>query len=176
MRVSKLLATISMLSVLSTVSLPAKADPLGAILGAAGGAAIGSNIGKGKGNVAAIAIGTLVGASFGHSLTSGGRSYSTTTTYYNDDHHHYNNRRNNRWHDRYAYNNYTTYRPVYTSNYWVSPPPPPTPVIIQTSAPVAYTNPSYCREFTETINVGGQLQQGYGVACRQPDGSWQIQK
>ena len=33
---------------------------------------------------------------------------------------------------------------------------------------------SYCREFQQTINVGGQPQQGYGTACRQPDGTWKI--
>lgn len=32
----------------------------------------------------------------------------------------------------------------------------------------------YCREFQQTIVVGGKPQQGYGTACRQPDGSWQI--
>jgi len=32
----------------------------------------------------------------------------------------------------------------------------------------------YCREFQHDITVGGRTQEGYGVACRQPDGSWQI--
>lgn len=32
----------------------------------------------------------------------------------------------------------------------------------------------YCREFTQTVTVGGQSQQAYGVACRQPDGAWRI--
>lgn len=31
-----------------------------------------------------------------------------------------------------------------------------------------------CREFISTIVIGGQQQQGYGTACRQPDGTWQI--
>jgi surface antigen len=31
-----------------------------------------------------------------------------------------------------------------------------------------------CREFQQTITVGGQPQQGYGTACRQPDGTWKI--
>ena len=35
-------------------------------------------------------------------------------------------------------------------------------------------NGAYCREFQQTINVGGQPQQGYGTACQQPDGSWKI--
>jgi len=31
-----------------------------------------------------------------------------------------------------------------------------------------------CREFITTIIIGGKEEQGYGTACRQPDGSWQI--
>jgi len=33
---------------------------------------------------------------------------------------------------------------------------------------------NYCREFQETITIGGKSEQGYGVACQQPDGSWRI--
>jgi surface antigen len=33
----------------------------------------------------------------------------------------------------------------------------------------------YCREFTHTVTVRGHTQEGIGTACRQPDGSWQIQ-
>ncbi|GGK39218.1 glycine zipper 2TM domain-containing protein [Salinarimonas ramus] len=32
----------------------------------------------------------------------------------------------------------------------------------------------FCREYQHTIYIGGRPQQGYGTACRQPDGSWQI--
>jgi len=32
----------------------------------------------------------------------------------------------------------------------------------------------YCREYQQTIVVGGESQKAYGRACRQPDGSWQI--
>ena len=35
-------------------------------------------------------------------------------------------------------------------------------------------NGRYCREFQQTVVVGGQVQESYGVACRQPDGSWQL--
>ena len=37
-------------------------------------------------------------------------------------------------------------------------------------------NEQPCREFTTTVNIGGQPQQGYGTACRQNDGSWKIQQ
>lgn len=32
----------------------------------------------------------------------------------------------------------------------------------------------YCREFYQTVSIGGKSQDAYGVACRQPDGSWRI--
>ncbi len=30
----------------------------------------------------------------------------------------------------------------------------------------------YCREYVKTVTIGGEQQQVYGTACRQPDGSW----
>lgn len=35
-------------------------------------------------------------------------------------------------------------------------------------------NDRYCREFTRDVKIGGKHEQAYGIACRQPDGSWQI--
>lgn len=32
----------------------------------------------------------------------------------------------------------------------------------------------YCREYTQGIKIGGESQQAYGTACRNPDGSWEI--
>jgi surface antigen len=32
----------------------------------------------------------------------------------------------------------------------------------------------YCREYQQTVVVKGQPQQGYGTACRQPNGSWRV--
>jgi len=36
-------------------------------------------------------------------------------------------------------------------------------------------NGQYCRQYEQTIVVGGQPQKAYGTACRQPDGTWSIQ-
>ncbi len=36
------------------------------------------------------------------------------------------------------------------------------------------TSGLYCREFQQTITVGGETQTAYGTACRQPDGTWRI--
>ncbi len=32
----------------------------------------------------------------------------------------------------------------------------------------------YCREYSHTIYIGGRPREGYGTACREPDGSWRI--
>jgi hypothetical protein len=31
-----------------------------------------------------------------------------------------------------------------------------------------------CREFQQTVTVGGRTEQAYGTACLQPDGDWEI--
>jgi surface antigen len=31
-----------------------------------------------------------------------------------------------------------------------------------------------CHEDTQTLTIGGESQQSYGPACRQPDGSWTL--
>lgn len=65
---------------------------------------------------------------------------------------------------------------------------PPEPVYIEPQ-PVYYTpQPAYvpaaagyngdadryCREYNTTSRVAGRMQNTYGTACMQPDGSWQI--
>ena len=32
----------------------------------------------------------------------------------------------------------------------------------------------YCREYTHNVQIGGESQQAYGTACRNPDDSWEI--
>lgn len=39
----------------------------------------------------------------------------------------------------------------------------------------AHANEPYCREYTKNVKVGGKLQESYGTACLQPDGSWEVQ-
>ena len=32
----------------------------------------------------------------------------------------------------------------------------------------------YCREYQQQVIVGGKLVEGFGTACRMPDGSWKV--
>ncbi len=34
----------------------------------------------------------------------------------------------------------------------------------------------YCREYQQTVIIGGRQEEAYGTACREPDGSWRIVK
>lgn len=38
------------------------------------------------------------------------------------------------------------------------------------------TSGRYCREYQQTVYVGGKQESAYGTACQQPDGSWEIVK
>ena len=31
-----------------------------------------------------------------------------------------------------------------------------------------------CREYQQTVTIGGKTEEAYGTACRQPDGTWKI--
>ena len=33
----------------------------------------------------------------------------------------------------------------------------------------------YCREYQKEVTIDGKIQQTFGTACRQPDGTWRIQ-
>lgn len=39
----------------------------------------------------------------------------------------------------------------------------------------ATTGGDYCREYTQSLTIAGKTQKGYGSACLQPDGSWELQ-
>jgi surface antigen len=36
------------------------------------------------------------------------------------------------------------------------------------------SNGNFCREFQQTVTIGGRPENSFGTACRQPDGSWRI--
>ncbi len=124
---------------------------VGTVLGGAVGAAGGSQIGKGNGQIASLIAGTIIGGLIGGSV---GRSMDRV--------------------DMQCVGQALEYA--------------------QTGQPIAWRNPDrnvaytvtpmrtyevrdgrYCREYRESAVIGGRAQQVYGTACRQPDGSWQIQ-
>ncbi len=124
------------------------------VIGAGAGALLGSQIGQGSGTIVAVAIGTLAGAILGQEV---GKSLDRADRLFMERNAHYSleNTRTNAA---------TTWRNPDTGNYGSI-----TPVeTYQTS------RGQYCREYYQTVTIGGRPQQAYGTACRQPDGSWLI--
>lgn len=126
----------------------------GTLLGAGGGALAGSQIGSGKGQLAAVAVGTLAGAFLGGEV---GKSLDRA--------------------DRLALER-TTQDTLETAPSgrpmrWSNPDSGHSGTVV---AEPAYKGSGgrYCREYQQTVLIGGEAQSAYGTACRQPDGSWQI--
>lgn len=127
---------------------------IGTGLGAIGGAVIGSSFGKGNGRVVGGVLGGLLGAGIGNSV--GASLDRADMQYYSTA----------------QQKALETAQPG-QSLPWNNPQSGHGGTIIP-SAPYQNETGQYCREFTHKINVGGKTETGYGTACRQPDGSWQI--
>lgn len=121
--------------------------------GAIAGGVIGSNIGKGSGQVAAIIGGAVLGGMLGSEI---GASLDKADVAYH-----------NRTQTRALEHN-----KVGASSSWRNPDSGASGTITPTKT--FERNGTYCREFNQVINIGGKSEKGYGTACRQPDGAWQI--
>ncbi len=128
----------------------------GTVIGGIGGAIIGSQFGHGTGRVVGTAIGTLAGALIGQEV---GRSLDRA--------------------DQVAMENSAQQALEYNQSnhpaYWRNPDSGHSGSITPTRT---YREPGgrYCREYTQTVMIGGQEHDAYGRACRRPDGSWEIVK
>ncbi len=126
----------------------------GTIIGGALGGLAGSQFGSGKGQLAMVGLGALLGAfvgsEAGKSLDKADQAYARQTAY--------------QALETTPAGNQSTWSNPDSGNYGMVTP-------IKT-----YQNEdgSYCREFHQTIVVGGKTEEAYGTACRQPDGSWKI--
>ena len=126
----------------------------GVFLGAASGALIGAQIGSGQGQLVAVAIGTLAGALLGQDI---GRTLDKA--------------------DKMAMQQNAQYAlehaPTNTATTWRNPDSGNAGALMPVET---YQSKSgeYCREYRQTVLIGGEQQQAYGTACRQPDGSWKI--
>ncbi len=128
---------------------------IGTLAGAVGGAAIGSNVGKGKGNIVGIAMGTLLGAAIGSSI--GASLDKADMGYYHQ-----------------TSQNALENAPIGQTTSWSNPDNGNSGTVTPTKT--FQSEGTYCREYNQTVNVGGKQQQAYGTACRQPDGSWKIKE
>ncbi|MDJ0945139.1 MAG: RT0821/Lpp0805 family surface protein [Kiloniellales bacterium] len=126
---------------------------VGGLTGAALGGLLGAQFGSGAGQLAATGAGVLIGGLIGSEI---GRSMDEV--------------------DRIKANeavNRAHGAPIGETITWNNPRSgnsgAVTPLRDGTS-----TSGQYCREFQQSITVAGETEQGYGIACRQPDGTWRI--
>jgi surface antigen len=126
----------------------------GTVAGAGTGALVGAQLGAGKGQLVTTAIGTLIGAllgsEVGKSLDRADRLEMEQSTQRTLEHE--------------PVGQSATWRNPDSGNYGTV-----TPMRTFESA-----GGQQCREYQQTITVGGRTEQGYGTACRQRDGSWKI--
>ncbi|HZD54780.1 MAG TPA: RT0821/Lpp0805 family surface protein [Candidatus Aquicultoraceae bacterium] len=131
-------------------------ETAGTVIGGVGGAVIGSQFGGGSGRVVATAIGTLAGSLIGQEV---GRSLDQA--------------------DRIAMQNTAQesleYSRVNHARTWRNPDTGHSGSFTPTRT---YQGPRgrYCREYVQTVMIGGEEHTAYGTACRQPDGTWEIVK
>ncbi len=128
---------------------------IGAGSGAVLGGLLGSRLGGGSGQLwatgAGVLIGTLVGSEIGKSLDSADRQHMSQATYDVQS------------------------APIGETVSWNNPESGNSGDVVATKD--GYTESGkYCREYQQTIYVGGREESAYGTACQQPDGSWEIVK
>lgn len=126
-------------------------EDLGRALGAVAGGVAGYQVGSGHGKAAAVIGGTIIGALIGGHI---GRSMDDV--------------------DQNCIGQILEHAPPDQPITWQDP----VRGSYQVTPSPAYQDRQgrYCREYQTTATIGGKLQQAYGTACRQPDGSWQIVK
>jgi surface antigen len=126
----------------------------GTVIGGVGGAVLGSQFGRGTGRVVGAAIGGIAGAllgqDIGRQLDDADRMKMQSTAQYaleNDQTGHT-----------------TEWRNPDTGHYGTVTP----------KRTFRRESGQYCREYQQTVVIGGEERQAYGTACRQPDGTWKI--
>lgn len=121
--------------------------------GALIGGILGSKVGKGSGQLwatgAGVLLGGLLGSEIGASLDNADRAYANQA------------------------NVQAQSTPIGQRVEWNNPESGNSGYIVPTRDGYDSAN-NYCREYQQTIVVGGKQQSAYGTACRQPDGSWKV--
>lgn len=129
-------------------------ETVGTLGGAVIGGVLGSKVGKGTGRGIAIGAGTLLGAALGNQI---GASLDKADMMYQNQ----------------AANRALETSPTGQSLPWQNPQSGNSGTITPSNY-YQQADGTYCREYSQSINVGGRIENGYGRACRQPDGTWRI--
>lgn len=126
------------------------------VAGAIGGGILGSNVGKGKGRMVGAAVGALAGAAAGKWLGDNLDNPRDRSIYQDST------------------QNALETAPIGNKVSWNNP---DTGASGYTQPVKTYkSNGRYCREYTQTIIIGGKKQEAVGTACRTEGGHWEIQE
>lgn len=158
------------MALFAAVPQQANAGTLGCLLGAAAGGFGGAQIGSGRGQLAAVAAGTLLGCGAGSSIQNSDqqRYRAPQQRIYQPRYQPQYGQRNYRmdyrqphWQRRVPY---TVARPVYLPRItWQQP-----------QQRVVRSN-RYCREYQQPITIGNRTVDGYGQACSYDRGrTWDL--
>lgn len=150
----KVIASGLVVAILATGCQTGPKQTVGTLAGAGLGGWAGSTIGSGRGRVVAAAVGAGLGALLGSTI---GRELDAA---------------DERLAGQTAQGAFEASKTGQTSS-WRNPDSGHSGTITPTKT---YQAPSgqYCREFNQTVLIGGKTERAYGTACRQPDSSWQI--
>lgn len=148
------MATLLVVSVAGCESMGGQKQTGGTLLGGAAGAIAGAQFGSGSGRIAAAAVGTLLGALVGSEV---GRSLDKADLAYA-------NQANSR----------AQTAPVGQPIQWNNPQTGNYGTITPVRDGTDTRTGAYCREFQQTVTIGGKTESAYGTACRQPDGTWKV--
>lgn len=128
-------------------------ENIGTVLGGVGGAVAGAQFGRGTGRLAATAAGTLIGAFVGREV---GRSLDRADIAAAQQ----------------AQARAQT-APIGQQITWSNPESGHSGTVTPRREGTDASG-NYCREFQQTVTIGGKTEQAYGTACRQPDGTWKV--
>ena len=129
-------------------------EEVGAVIGAGLGGLAGSFIGDGGGKLVAVGVGTMLGAIIGGET---GKSLDRADKLAMAD----------------AQHDALEYGASGTTTAWQNPDSGNAGEIVPQPA-FRQADGTYCREFQQTIIVGAEMVSAYGIACRQPDGTWKL--
>lgn len=147
------LLAISTLSLTACMENSGNKQMVGTATGAILGGVAGAQFGKGTGQLVGVGVGALLGSVLGSEL---GKSLDQADMMYAQQ-------AQNR-----AYS-----APVGESISWNNPDTGHSGTITPTKEGRSSAG-RYCREYSQTIYVDGRQQTGYGTACQNSDGTWQI--
>ncbi|MCB9989445.1 MAG: glycine zipper 2TM domain-containing protein [Rhodospirillales bacterium] len=121
----------------------------GAVLGGLAGSQIGSGSGRLWATGAGVLLGTLIGSEIGRSLDAADRMYMQQA----------------------QLNAYKA--PIGETVAWSNPESGNSGSYTPTQEGTSNKG-RYCREYEQTIYIGGKAETGVGTACQNPDGTWEI--